>query len=31
MPSIHVTPLSHRTLEIGLRAFVTEQTGLSMG
>ena len=31
LPSGRFDPLSHRTLEIGLRAFVTEQTGLSMG
>lgn len=31
LPSGRFDPLSHRTLEIGLRAFVAEQTGLSMG
>ncbi len=31
LPSGRFDPFSHRTLEIGLRAFVTEQTGLSLG
>ncbi|MFO1148757.1 MAG: NAD regulator [Alsobacter sp.] len=31
LPSGSFDPLSHRTLEIGLRAFVAEQTGLSLG
>jgi hypothetical protein len=31
LPSGSFDPLSHRTLEIGLRAFVAEQTGLALG
>lgn len=31
LPAGRFDPLSHRTLEIGLRAFVAEQTGLSLG
>ncbi len=31
VPSGRFDPLAHRTLEIGLRAFVSEQTGLSLG
>lgn len=31
LPSGSFDPLSHRTLEIGLRAFVAEQTGLGLG
>ncbi|WP_406857934.1 NAD regulator [Alsobacter sp. KACC 23698] len=31
LPSGRFEPQSHRTLEIGLRAFVTEQTGLGLG
>ncbi|MHB2169652.1 NUDIX hydrolase [Alsobacter sp. R-9] len=31
LPAGRFDPLSHRTLEIGLRAFVTDQTGLSLG
>jgi hypothetical protein len=31
LPSGRFEPQAHRTLEIGLRAFVTEQTGLGLG